>query len=274
MWEMTILASMVNEVLTSPDAKLYPQERHARILDMVAKNGRVEVTTLADELDVTTETIRRDLTKLVRQGLVRRVHGGAIHVERLGYEPTVTVRGERFAAEKDRIGRAALEMLPDGGSVLVDSGTTTLAMVRNLPQDRNLTIVTNSIPAAGLLAAVPKLDFYLLGGRVRNRTSAAVGGWSTAALAELAVDVAFMGTNGLTAEHGLTTPNPDEASTKAAMILSSRRVILLADHSKVGAVQFCKFGDLSQVDVLITDTGLDDETAEKLSAMGPDVMRV
>lgn len=264
---------MVKDALVD-DAKLYPQERHARILELVATRGRVEVTTLADELEVTTETIRRDLTKLVRQGLVRRVHGGAIHVERLGYEPTVTVRGERFAAEKERIGRAARDLLPDGGSVLLDAGTTTMALARLLPQDRSLTVVTNSIPAAGLVATMPKVDFYLLGGRVRTRTAAAVGRWASAALADLVVDVAFIGTNGLTVEHGLTTPNLDESSTKAAMIAASRRVVLLSDHSKVGAVQFCKFGDVAELDAIVTDTGLDEETAERLSQRGPDVLRV
>jgi DeoR family fructose operon transcriptional repressor len=256
------------------DTKLYPQERHARILELVATRGRVEVTTLAEELDVTTETIRRDLTKLVRQGLVRRVHGGAIHVERLGYEPTLSVRGERFAAEKERIGRAARDFLPDGGSVLLDAGTTTMALARLLPQDRALTVVTNSIPAAGLLAAMPKVDFYMLGGRVRSRTAAAVGRWASAALADLVVDVAFIGTNGLSVENGLTTPNLEEANTKAAMIAASRRVVLLTDHSKVGAVHFCKFGDLDQLDVIVTDAGLDDETAERLVQSGPDVLRV
>lgn len=264
---------MANEAHPA-DAKLYPQERHTRILELVATYGRVEVTTLADELEVTTETIRRDLTKLVRQGMVRRVHGGAIHVERLGYEPTMSVRGERFAGEKERIGRAAVDLLPDGGSILLDSGTTTMTLARLLPQDRSLTVVTNSIPAAALLAAMPKVDFYLLGGRVRTRTAAAVGSWASTALAGLVVDVAFMGTNGLTAEHGLTTPNPDEAGTKAAMMAASRRVVLLTDHSKVGAVQFCKFGDLTEVDTILTDTGLDDETVERLSGHGPDVIRV
>lgn len=257
-----------------PDAKLYPQERHARILDLVARNGRVEATTLADELDVTTETIRRDLTKLVRQGLVRRVHGGAIHVERLGYEPSVTARGERFSREKERIGLAALDLLPDGGSILLDSGTTTMALLQQLPQDRPLTVATNSVPAAPLLAAMAKVDFYLLGGRVRSRTAAAVGRWTSSALADIVVDVAFMGTNGITVEHGLTTPDSEEAATKAAMIAAARRVVLLADHSKVGAVQFFKFGDLDEVDVIITDTGLDDETAERLAAQGPDIIRV
>lgn len=256
------------------DPKLYPQERHARILELLATSGRVEVTTLADELDVTTETIRRDLTKLVRQGLVRRVHGGAIHVERIGYEPTLSMRGERFAAEKERIARASVALIPDGGSILLDSGTTTMALCRLLPPDRDLTVVTNSIPVASLLGAMPNVDFYLLGGRVRARTAAAVGDWSSTALGGLVVDVAFVGTNGLTVEHGLTTPNPDEAATKAAMITASRRVVLLTDHSKVGAVQFCKFGNLADIDTIVTDTGLDDETAERLSVVGPDVLRV
>lgn len=253
--------------------KLYPHERHDRILEQVQAHGRVEVTALAEQLDVTTETIRRDLVKLVRQGLVRRVHGGAIHVERLAYEPNVTVRGERFADEKERIAKAALAFLPEGGSILVDGGTTTLSLVQRLPTDRSLTVVTNSIPAAGILAAMTNVEFFLLGGRVRPTTSAVVGSWASDALADLAIDVAFMGTNGLTAEHGLTTPNQDEAVTKAAMVQASRRVIVLADRSKVGAVQFCKFADLEAIDTIITDEGLDDETAEGLMAHGPDVVR-
>lgn len=149
-----------------------------------------------------------------------------------------------------------------------------MSLIRLLPQGRPLTVVTNSIPGAALLAAMPKVEFYLLGGRVRARTAAAVGGWASSALRDLVIDVAFMGTNGLTVEYGLTTPNPEEAKTKAAMIAAARRVILLTDHSKVGAVQFCKFCDVAQVDTLVTDVGLDDETAERISSQGPDVIRV
>lgn len=260
-----------------PDAvledRLLPHERHLRILEQARSRSKVEVSALAEELEVTTETIRRDLAMLERQGQLRRVHGGAVHVQRLGYEPSVDTRRGQHAAQKTRIGRAARELLPDGGSILIDGGTTTLELVRNLPSDLRLTAVTNSLQAATLLAELPQVELLLLGGRLREVTGAAVGPWPLAALAELRIDVAFMGTNGLTPESGLTTPDQAEAEVKRAMVAAAGRVVCLADHTKVGLTQLCRFARLAEVDTIITDAGLDDALAGELRAAGPEVIR-
>ena len=271
---MLICAYLWFMVVTEADEeRLLPHERHARILDQARNRSRVEVSALAEELDVTSETIRRDLTVLERRGLLRRVHGGAVHIERLGYEPSVMARREHNAAEKSRIGRAARDFLPDGGAILIDAGTTTMELVRQLPSDLALTVVTNSLQAAAHLAELPRVELLLLGGRLRDVTGAAVGSWTRNALAGLRVDVAFMGTNGITPDMGLTTPDQSEAEVKAAMVAAASRVVCMVDHSKVGLVQLCRFASLDVVDVVITDSGLEQDLADELAAAGPEVVR-
>jgi DeoR family fructose operon transcriptional repressor len=251
---------------------MYAEERQQHILDRAREAGRVEVNALAEALDVTPETVRRDLTILERHGVLRRVHGGAIPVERLGFEPGVETRSERFVAEKERIAKAALAQLPDEGTVLLDAGTTTLRLAEQLPRDRELTIVTNSVEIATLVAKQPNLSLYVLGGRVRGRTLAAVGSWLTNALQDVFVDVAFMGTNGLSMERGLTTPDQSEAAAKRAMIGAARRSVVLTDRTKIGVDHFCRFADLSDIATVITDSGLDPETAAEIEALGPEMV--
>lgn len=252
---------------------MYAEERQQHILETARTDGRVEVTALAERLDVTPETVRRDLTALERRGLLRRVHGGAIPVERLGFEPAVATREERLVTEKERIAKAALAELPDEGTILIDAGTTTGRLAELLPRDRELTVVTNSLTVAGQVATQANLSLYLLGGRVRGRTLACVGEWAERALADIFVDVAFVGTNGLSRERGLTTPDQSEAAVKRAMIASARRAVVLTDHSKVGIDHFALVSPLAEIDTIITDSGLDAETAAELEGEGPEVIR-
>jgi DeoR family transcriptional regulator, fructose operon transcriptional repressor len=252
---------------------VYAAERQQRILDRARSDGRVEVAALAEALDVTPETVRRDLTTLERHGLLRRVHGGAIPLESLGFEPRLDVRQERYIAEKERIAKAAVEQLPAEGTVLLDSGSTTQLLAENLPYDRELTVVTNSVAIASVVAHRENLRLFLVGGRVRGRTLAAVGEWATHALEGISVDVSFVGTNGLTVHRGLSTPDQDEALVKRAMISASRRVIVLCDHSKFGTDHFAHVAPLDAVDTVVTDTLLDAETTAEIEAAGPTVVR-
>jgi DeoR family fructose operon transcriptional repressor len=248
---------------------MYAPERHQQILDTARAHGRVEVAELARDLAVTPETVRRDLTALERRGVVRRVHGGAIPVERLGIEQGVADRETQAATQKDRIARAALEELPDGGSIIIDAGTTTARMAQLLPSDREFTVVTHSIPVASALVSRPNITLHLLGGVVRGRTLAAVGEWTKTQISEVFADVAFMGTNGISVERGLTTPDIAEASVKRALIDAARRTVVLADHSKFGREDFAKVAPLSLVDTVISDIGLDVELAEDVENAGP-----
>ncbi|MBR7743706.1 DeoR/GlpR transcriptional regulator [Phycicoccus sp. BSK3Z-2] len=251
---------------------MYAAERQQRILTEARREGRVEVTALADSLGVATETVRRDLTALERRGSLRRVHGGAIPVERLELEPTLAARSTRLTDTKRRIAARVLDELPAGGTVLLDSGSTTQAVVELLPPDADLTVLTNSVAAAAVLATHPGVTLYLVGGRVRGVTGAAVGSWATGALDGLTVDVAVLGTNGVSVQRGLTTPDQAESLVKRAMVRAARRVVVAADSSKAGDDHLHRFASLDELDVVVTDTDLSDDVAAEMRAAGPEVV--
>lgn len=250
---------------------MYQAERHQLIVDAARRDGRVAVAELADDLGVTTETVRRDLNALEERGTLRRVHGGAIPVERL--EPTLATRTGRSTIEKRRIAARALDELPTDGAILLDGGSTTQTIAELLPTDCRLTVVTNSISAAGALMEHPNITLLLLGGRVRGVTGTVVGSWVTDQLRGLRVDLALIGTNGLSIAHGLSTPDENEAAIKRALIAAAARTVVVTDASKLGANHLHSFAPLSAVDLLITDSTLHDGDAAAISEAGPTVVR-
>ncbi|MFB7997459.1 DeoR/GlpR family DNA-binding transcription regulator [Streptomyces sp. NPDC056002] len=252
---------------------MYAPERQQEILRLARDGGRVDVLSLAEEFQVTAETIRRDLKALDRAGLVRRVHGGAIPAGRLDFEPDVAERESTAADEKDRIARLALAELPEDGTVILDAGTTVARLAAAVPLESTLTVVTHGLPVAARLADHPGIQLHLVGGRVRHRTRAAVDAWALRAYGEIRADVLFLAANGFSAEHGLTTPDLAEAAVKRAAVGAARRVVLLADSAKYGQEHFARFGDLGDVDVLITDSGLSDEDAAAIEKGGTEVVR-
>ncbi|MEV6206287.1 DeoR/GlpR family DNA-binding transcription regulator [Kitasatospora sp. NPDC051914] len=252
---------------------MYAPERQQQILQLAQARGRVDVPSLAEEFNVTQETIRRDLSALDRAGLLRRVHGGALPAGALHLEPGLAERDSTAADEKERIARAALALLPAEGSLLLDAGTTVSRLAALLPIESTLTVVTNALPVAARLADHPSLALHLIGGRLRHRTHAAVDDWALRALADIHADVAVVATNGFSPEGGLSTPDLAEAAVKRAMVTGARRIVLVADSSKYGARHFARFGSLEQVDVLVTDTGLTAKQAAEIEKLGPEVIR-
>ncbi|MFF1281022.1 DeoR/GlpR family DNA-binding transcription regulator [Streptomyces sp. NPDC058299] len=252
---------------------MYAPERQQEILRLARDGGRVDVLSLAEEFQVTAETIRRDLKALDRAGLVRRVHGGAIPAGRLDFEPDLAERETTAADEKDRIAKAALAELPAEGTMILDAGTTVARLAAALPLEADLTVVTHSLPVAARLADHPGLQLHLIGGRVRHRTRAAVDAWALRAYGEIRADVLFVAANGFSAAHGLTTPDLAEAAVKRAAIAAARRVVLLADSAKHGQEHFARFGGLSDVDLLITDSGLSPEDTAVIERGGTEVVR-
>ncbi|NIL42680.1 DeoR/GlpR transcriptional regulator [Salinispora arenicola] len=252
---------------------MYAEERQQEIVRLARSNGRVDVATLAGTLQVTTETIRRDLTVLERAGVLRRVHGGAIPAERLGFEPALATRDSVLIHEKERIATMALAEVPSEGSIILDAGSTTARLAEALPTDRELTVVVNSPVIATLLGSRPNLNVLLLGGRLRARTLATVEDWALRAIADLYVDVAFLGTNGCSVRRGLTTPDPAEASVKRAMIAAARRAVLLADHTKFGNDHFARFGSLTDLDLIVTDSDVEDRLAVEMESAGVRVVQ-
>jgi DeoR family fructose operon transcriptional repressor len=232
------------------------------------------VTAIAERFSVTTETVRRDLSALERMGLVRRVHGGAVPASSLAViESGLVERDQANTSEKELIAKAAIEELPpSGGTVLIDAGSTTIRFASRLPRDHRLTVVTHAVPIAARLAGLPHIDLHVLPGRVRTTTQAAVGADTVGALERLRVDVAFLGTNGISLDHGLSTPDHDEAAAKRAMVHAARRVVCLADSSKVGTEAAIRFADLDEIDALVTDSGTPDADRARLEDAGVEVV--
>lgn len=253
---------------------MYAEERQQAMAQLLNQHGRLSVSRLAEEFTVTTETVRRDLSALERIGLARRVHGGAVPASALAViESGLVERQQANAAAKAAIAAAAVDLLPPPGSMVVlDAGTTTERLAALLPRTHALTVVTHAVPVAARLAGHPQIDLHLLPGRVRAKTQAAVGADTVAALAELRADVVFLATNGIDVDSGLTTPDHDEAATKRAIASAGRRVVVLADASKVGVESSRRFAALSDVDVLVTDTGLPPERRRELEATGLEVV--
>lgn len=253
---------------------MYAEERQQAIAGVVSREGRASVTGLAAELDVTTETVRRDLSALERLGLVRRVHGGAVPATSVTVlEAGLSERDVEQVEMKERIAVEAIKHLPNSGAtLLLDAGTTTARLAARLPDDRTWTVITHSVPIAALLASRLCVDLHLLPGRVRTPTHAAVGTQTVEALHNLRADVLFLGTNGISADHGLSTPDPDEAATKRALVSSALHVVVLADSTKIGQERMVQFATLEEIDVLITDDQITTQDREMIEAAGVEVM--
>ena len=252
---------------------LFSDERQEAILAEISRKGRASVAALAERFAVVGETIRRDLAELERRGVIRRVHGGAIPAEKVTFEPPIEDRASRMTAEKERIAMAALSELPAEGSIFIEAGSTPSYLANALPSDRALTVVTNGGYTANALARHDNLTVLSVGGRVRPRSLACVDDWALDVLSGLHVDVAFLGTNGISAGAGLTTPDLAEAAVKRATLTIAARTVLLADHSKVGMVTMARYGELTQIDLLITDSGLPIEDMRDLRDAGLRVIR-
>jgi DeoR family fructose operon transcriptional repressor len=251
---------------------MYAPERYRSIVERVVGKGRASVTDLADDLAVTPETIRRDLSHLERQGLVRRVHGGAVPTGRVIYETPVAARDNVEVAAKAAIAQAALAQVPTTGAVIVDAGTTTDRFLELIPDDYELTIITNSVAHAFRLSTRPNLTALFIGGRLRPNTLACVDQWALDALAGIYADVALVGTNGVSVDRGLTTPDPAEASVKRAMLRAAGHRVVLADHTKFGVNHFAQFGSIDDFDVLVTDRATPSEQLDAMNRAGKTVV--
>lgn len=253
---------------------MYAEERQQAMARLVSERGRISVNQLALEYAVTTETVRRDLSTLERLGLVRRVHGGVVPPATLSFiESGLRERDEVNTQSKERIARAALQYLPpSGGTIVLDAGSTTSRLASLLPPELELMVVTHAVTIAARLSGQRQIDLRLLPGRVRRTTHAAVGADTVAALADLRADVAFLGTNGVSAEHGLTTPDPDEAAVKRALVASGRRVVALADASKFGVETAVRFAAPDEIDVLVTDDQAPAADRRALTEAGTEVV--
>ena len=260
---------------------MFAEERQSLIADLVSSSSRVTVSDLASRFDVTPETVRRDLDSLEGARRLRRVHGGAVAFDRPSVsELSLEERQTQNHDEKKRIAAAALTMIPKSqtGSILLDAGTTTELLADLLVDwapaapDAELLVITNAVPIATKLAGNEAVQVYILGGRVRGLTRAVVGPSTIGQIDSLRPDIAFVGANGVHAEFGFSTPDAVESAVKTAIVRSARRVVALADSTKLDKETLIRFAALGDVDVLITDALPSDELATALAAADVEVV--
>jgi DeoR family fructose operon transcriptional repressor len=254
--------------------ELYAFERRRWLVDQARQAGRIDVTEVARTLTVAKETVRRDLSVLESEGLLRRVHGGAIPVERLGFEGTLSLREGTHQGEKARIAEYALGMIGAAESVYLDEGSTTAAFAERLHPTRPITIVTNALPIALRLTPLDNITVILIGGRVRAKTLGSIDHWALQMIDDFVFDLCLVGTNGITPQRGLTCPDAAVAAVKAHAVAASRRTVLIADGSKFGADSSYRFADVRQLNTIITGRSASDSAVQRIRALGVETVVV
>jgi DeoR family transcriptional regulator, fructose operon transcriptional repressor len=239
-------------------------ERQEEIRLLLQERGNITVVDLAQHFSVSEMTIRRDLKALAALGLVQREHGRAVYFE--SQEPAFFARLGECEREKLAIGRLAASLVNPGESIILDAGTTTLAVAQVLTQ--KCVVITNSLPIAGVLGNRPDITTIISGGEVRGSTYALVGPMVRNSLQGFNADKLFLGATGISLERGLSTENMLESEVKQAMLKAAKQVILLAHSKKVGQVFYHSFAQWNMVQILVTDDGLSGEICAELKSMG------
>jgi DeoR family fructose operon transcriptional repressor len=245
------------------------EERRQRVLDLVSERGFIALTDLAQAMQVSQSTLRRDLDYWHQQGVVRRTHGGAIYVGDATALPALEDRSAAQLEEKRAVARAAVDRLQDGDTVLLDGGTTTLEVARLLV-GRSLQVVTNSLPIANLLASSRETDLVMLGGYVYPKTGVALGPLAIRMLEDVHVQQLIMSVGGIT-PRGLFNSNLLLVETERQMMRCADEVVVLADHTKVGRQALAFLCGLTDIDTLIVDRRL---TAEQRAMLGQNDVRL
>jgi DeoR family transcriptional regulator of aga operon len=242
-------------------------ERQQELARLFERTGRLSVSQICEQYGISEATARRDLDVLAEEGRIRRVHGGAILIRQAAPEEPILARSHENTTEKERIGRAAAVLINDGETIFLGSGTTVLEVARNLTE-RNLTVITNSLPVINLLAERINITLIALGGSLRVTELSFIGHITEAALAELRADRVIIGTRAISVEQGMTNDYLPETLTDRAILNIGREIVIVADHTKCGLVSTVFLAPLSAMHTLVTDEGTDVEFINAIKAQG------
>jgi len=244
---------------------MLPQQRREKILDLIREDGHAKVQQLSKIFKVTEVTIRQDLEKLEKEGFVEREHGGA-YLKNIGYNvKNIVLQNQKNLLEKAAIARKAVELISDGDTIILDSGSTTTEMAKLINGFHNLTVITNALNIALILGVDPEINLVLTGGEFKAPTLSLTGQKAADFFNGLHVDILFLATAGITLKTGLTYPSISDIVVKRAMIESANTVYLVADSSKIGKNSFASLGALSLIDFLITDSKINEDNIKMLN---------
>lgn len=239
-----------------PD-NIFAEKRRQEIVKYVQEEGTVTVGTLCSRFSVSPATIRSDLTELSKLGLLHRTHGGAMR-NNASFELTSPEKEVQYVEEKNAIAHSCLNLVRPHDVIALDSGTTTYFLAKMLADIKGITVVTYDLKTASLLETFDNINTFFLGGMVRKGFHCTIGNSVRQMLDQLHIDTLFLGTNGITLQRGLSTPNEEIAAIKRKMIEVSDTVVLMANRSKFGKSSFSYFASLDDIDIIVTDTELDD----------------
>jgi DeoR/GlpR family transcriptional regulator of sugar metabolism len=248
--------------------------RRDAIAMSVAQSGQVSVAELTETLGVSAMTVRRDLELLEEQGLIRRVRGGALARISNAYEPPYVGRAAQHSEAKQRIAKAAVDLVIDGDTIVLDTGTTSLEVAYALRGRKVITVVTAALRVAMELANEPDIRVVVAGGFIRPGELSLVGTLAENVFNEFNCDTAFIGVGGVHPTKGITDYNPDDARIKRLAVAAAARKVVLADASKLGRAAFVNVATADEIDVLITDASGDNPTLRALSDVGVSVITV
>jgi DeoR/GlpR family transcriptional regulator of sugar metabolism len=247
-------------------------ERQKQILSLLSQQGRLSVAEIVTQFSISQATARRDLETLASQGKGQRVHGGIIAVEQAPPELPILERENEQADEKTRIGRAAAKLVGNNETIFLGSGTTVLEIARNLRDHRGLTVITNSLPVLNTLAGLQEITVVSLGGMLRESELSFIGHITEQALVEVRADKVFMGTRGVSLEHGLTNDYLQETLTDRAILKSGREIMIAADHTKINRVATVLLAPLNSIYTFVTDSEADKKFVQALRKQGISVV--
>ena len=271
-----ICTPLTNDCIIMEGNVVSSSGRRSAILQILKKNSNVSVTELSKRFGVSEVTIRKDLNLLKDRNLLVRTRGGAITNDTGANEDEMSIRFKKLAhyREKQAIGRAAADLIEDGDIIIIDSGTTALQVACNLHQFKNLTVLTNALNVAQEVLSYKRFNVILLGGNIRSSSESVVGALAESNLKMFYCDKLFLGVDSFSVENGISTPSVEEANINQIMISRSRKVITVFDSSKVNKRSFAFITDLSKIDAVVTDDGLDKSIRSQLKAMDLEVITV
>ncbi|HLT06912.1 MAG TPA: transcriptional repressor AgaR [Cyclobacteriaceae bacterium] len=243
-------------------------ERRVAIMERLNKTGQVDVTSLSRELGVSEVTIRNDLSRLEQKHMLVRARGGAFKIDRVGMDFSIADKMEYHYEEKKKIGQAAAALVEDGDTIILDSGTTTLELSKNLAEMQELTVITNALNIASQLAENKSTNIIVPGGFLRKNSLSLVGTTAEDSFKNYFCDKLFLAVDGFNTIHGLSTPNVEEAHLNRTMIEIAKEVIVVADSSKFNRRSFAFIAPVSAVDIVVTDIGITPEDRANLENSG------
>ncbi len=249
-------------------------ERRIKILDLLNTDGKVQVNHLSKFFGVSEVTIRNDLMLLEKKGLLIKTRGGGIRPQRGGVDYKLNEKSKVHAAEKQRIGKKAVEIINDSDTIIIDSGTTTLEIAKGLQHKTNLTVITNALNIASQLVNYESIKVIVLGGTLRNTSLSLTGPLAESNLPNFYCDKLFMGVDGIDSQFGIFTPNSEEAYLNRCMIERSKQVIIVADSSKFKRKGFAYIAPISKIDMVITDSNIPPDELQTLNNLGVEVLLV